>query len=58
MLIDGSELRKCWNCEKFTYKISLSFETAICSEECDNQKWKEYEEELKRMNDDGLFIDI
>ena len=47
--IEGSIKRPCWNCGKDTYNVSLAFETPMCSEECDNVKYREYEEELKKI---------
>lgn len=47
--IIGEALRPCWNCEKKTYNVSLAFETPMCSEECDNEKYKWYEEEVEKM---------
>ena len=47
--IIGSSLRPCWNCKKDTHNVSLAFETPMCSEECDNEKYKWYEEEVEKM---------
>ena len=46
--IVGDSLRPCWNCKKETYNVSLAFETPMCSEECDNEKYKWYEEEVEK----------
>ena len=48
-LIEGTQLRPCWNCGKETLNVSISFESPMCSEECDNIKYKWYEEEVRRM---------
>ena len=47
--IEGTTKRPCWNCGRDTHTVSLSFESPMCSEECDNIKYREYEEELKRI---------
>jgi hypothetical protein len=46
--IVGKSQRPCANCGKETYNVSLSFECPMCSEECDNVKYREYEEALKK----------
>lgn len=47
--IVGSTKGKCWNCGKPTYNVSLAFEAPMCSEECDNVIYREYEEEVSRI---------
>lgn len=45
---DGAYLFKsdksspCWHCKELTSWIDLSFETWLCSEECEQAKWNEY----------------
>lgn len=46
--IVGQNKRPCFNCNKETYNVSLTFECPMCSEECDNVKYREYEDELKK----------
>ena len=43
--IVGKASRPCWNCEKKTYNVSLAFETPMCSEECDDEKYEWSEKE-------------
>jgi len=50
MIIQGTSEASCWNCEKPTKNISLTFECHMCSEECDNEKFKEYMEACKQQN--------
>ena len=47
--IVGDSLRPCWNCKKETYNVSLAFETPMCSEKCDDEKYEWYEEEVEKM---------
>jgi hypothetical protein len=34
----------CINCGKLTRNISLTFESWMCDEQCDNEKFREYME--------------
>ena len=46
---EGSDLFKygesqpCWNCGELTSWIDINFEAHLCSEECEREKWAEYE---------------
>lgn len=42
--IIGSTLRPCVNCGQKTLNVSILFECPMCSEKCENEKYKEYEE--------------
>jgi hypothetical protein len=57
VLFEGAPIFKygdpkpCWNCGNFTNWIDISFEAYLCSEECERQKWKEFEEAYNRATE-------
>ena len=34
---------ECWHCKQETHYISINFEAFLCSTECADAKWHEYE---------------
>jgi hypothetical protein len=40
-------VQDCWNCGRKTMWVELNFEAHICSEQCNDAKWKEYLEAFK-----------
>jgi len=44
---EGTEERNCSHCKKPTRRIEVNFETHLCSMECCDAMWKEYEEACK-----------
>ena len=53
IIYKGSTLFKCkiaepcWHCGEETFWIDLSFEAHLCSEECEDAKWEEFQEVSK-----------
>lgn len=46
----GSPPSKCWHCGTMTVFVEISFEAPLCSEECVDAKWKEYEEACRKSD--------
>ena len=43
--------KPCWHCGEPTVFVEISFEANLCSEECVDAKWKEYEEAERRAQE-------
>ena len=43
--------KPCWHCGEPTVFVEISFEAAMCSDECNVAKWKEYEEAERRAQE-------
>ena len=57
-LIRGKKTGSCWNCGLPTLWIDGNFMTRLCSEECERDRWKEYNDECIRLaKRDGTFIE-
>lgn len=54
--LKSKEARPCCVCETYTPWIEINFEGHICSEECDNIKWAEYEEACRLSDHKELDI--
>jgi hypothetical protein len=48
--IVGSTKKPCWNCGKETYNVS-SFESPMCSEECENVKYRGYLKTIEKYDE-------
>lgn len=48
LIIKGTSDKPCFNCGTPTPYIEISFEAHMCSEECNDQKWREYEEDCAK----------
>ena len=46
--------RPCWHCEHPTRWCEVNFEAHLCSEECNDAKWKEYFAALRGNDNDGV----
>lgn len=42
---------ECWHCKALTTWIDMDFQAFICSEECQEAKWKEYCEACRLSNE-------
>ena len=47
-LFKYGEEKPCWNCEEPTNWIDLNFGAYLCSEECERQKWSEFERDFNK----------